>query len=345
MKGLIFLASLMLSGTAAAQDLSGTYDVGTLTPLERSEQFGESLFLSPEQADAMTSRIAGMKAADLKSSRKALEATSYVSAGYNFFWLDVGTTPNLVDGKFRTSIITVPANGRKPAMTQAGKDRMQSFFDAWRIVWRNPDPTVGLDGGRAWWLDDAYTSGPYDHLEQRPLAERCIIGSRSTAGSPMLPNAYNNIKRIIQTDQAVMILTEMIHDARIVRLRDEHRPENIRTWLGDSIGWWEGETLVIDTTNFSKTPALSGADENLHVVERLTRRDDGSILYQFEIEDPTVWESPWGGEYLWGAVDQKVYEFACHEGNYALGNIMRGARQLEADAVSAQAEGQLGAGG
>jgi hypothetical protein len=345
MKGWIQLVLLMFSGTVAAQDLSGTYDVGTLTPLERPEQFGNSLFLSPEQAEAMTARIAGMKAADLNTSRKALEATSYVSAGYNFFWLDVGTTPNLVDGKFRTSIITSPENGRKPAMTPDGAARMQAFFDAWQIVWRNPDPTVGLDGGRAWWLDEADGIGPYDHLEQRPLAERCIIGSRSTAGPPMLPNVYNNIKRIIQTEQAVMILTEMIHDARIVRLNVEHRPQHIRTWLGDSIGWWEGETLVIDTTNFNATPALSGADENLQVIERLTRRDDGSILYQFEIKDPTVWETPWGGEYLWGAVDEKIYEFACHEGNYALGNIMRGARQLEADALTVPAQNQAGAGG
>ena len=147
----------------------------------------------------------------------------------------------------------------------------------------------------------------------------------------MLPNIYNNFKRIVQTDDAVMILTEMIHDARVVRMDQPHRPRAIRTWLGDSVGRWEGATLVVDTTNFTETPALSGADENLHVIEKFTKQEDGSMLYQFEIDDPTIWTVPWKGEYIWRAAQGKVYEFACHEGNYAIGNVLRGARLLEAN--------------
>ena len=154
----------------------------------------------------------------------------------------------------------------------------------------------------------------------------------------MLPNIYNNHKRIIQTPDHIMILTEMNHDARIIRMNASHRPDNIRTWLGDSIGRWEDETLVIETKNFKQTPALSGADENLQVTEYLSRTDDGGLLYRFEVNNPEIWTQPWSGEYPWAAAEGKVYEVACHEGNYALGNIMRGARVLEADARAAQPE-------
>ena len=147
----------------------------------------------------------------------------------------------------------------------------------------------------------------------------------------MLPALYNNLKRIIQTEDTVMILVEMIHDARIIRLNAEHRPSHIRSWMGDSIGHWEGDTLVVETTNFTQRPALSGADENLKVIERFRRIDEDTLMYSFRVEDPTVWVSPWEGQYSWPASDDIVFEYACHEGNYALGNIMRGARLLEAD--------------
>jgi len=135
-----------------------------------------------------------------------------------------------------------------------------------------------------------------------------------------------------------MILVEMIHDARIVRLNAAHRPSHIRTWLGDSIGHFEGATLVVDTTNFTDRPALFGADRNLHITERFTKQPDNSLLYQFTVEDPTVWSEPWSGEYSWRATDEKVYEYACHEGNYAMGNILRGARLLESEASTANAK-------
>jgi len=335
----VLTAVLLYPGdTRAAADISGTYDVGTLTPLERPEAFGDNLFLSEEAAAGIAANIARMRENDAKSAdpnRAAPEKGGNVG-GYNMFWVDPGSGANAVDGRFRTSIITSPKNGRLPPMTEYGAGRLQGFLDEWRIHWRNPDPTVGRNDGTAWWLREGVI-GPYDHMEQRPLAERCIIGSRSTAGPPMLPNFYNNYKRIIQTPDHVMILTEMNHDVRVIRLNGQHRPSHIRTWLGDSIGHWEGNTLVVHTKNFTVLPALSGADEHLQVEERFTRSEDGGLLYSFTVNNPTIWESSWSGEYAWPARDGKVYEYACHEGNYALGNIMRGARLLEKESQASTA--------
>lgn len=323
----------------AATDLSGTYDISTLTPLQRPEALGNNLYLSKQQAAAIEARMAGAMAADSAKAdpNRGAPPAGEFTRGYNLFWVEPGTGAIELDGRFRTSLLTHPENGRIPPMTPAGAARLQGFLDAWRIIWRNPDPTAGITAADAWWLHDGDPDGPYDHLEQRPLAERCIIGSRSTAGPPMLPNFYNNYKRIVQTPDAVMILTEMNHDARVIRLGGTHRPAHIRTWLGDSVGRFEGDTLVVQTRNFVNTPALSGADENLQVTERFTRLPNGDLRYAFEVDDPTIWSAPWGGEFPWRAATAKVYEFACHEGNYALGNIMRGARLLEAEARNGEA--------
>ena len=148
----------------------------------------------------------------------------------------------------------------------------------------------------------------------------------------MLPVLYNNLKRIVQTEDTVLILVEMVHDARIVRMNAEHAPSDVRSWLGDSVGHWEGDTLVVDTTNFNDTPGLGGASRNLHVVERFTRQDADTLLYRFTVDDPTIWSAPWSGEYVWPATNDRVYEYACHEANYALGGILRGARILEDEA-------------
>ena len=222
-------------------------------------------------------------------------------------------------------------------MTKHGAEHLQGFLDEWRIIWRTPAPTVGLDGSRAWWVEDGDPSGPYDHIEQRPLSERCLVGSRSTAGPPMLPNLYNNFKRIVQTEDTVMILVEMNHDARIIRLNSTHLPPDMKRWLGDSIGWWEGDTLVVDTTNFHPQAGYRGASEQLHVVEKFRRLEDGNLLYSFTVEDPSTWLSSWGGEYTWPKTGDKMFEYACHEGNYSMGGILRGARLLESEYESADA--------
>jgi hypothetical protein len=124
----------------------------------------------------------------------------------------------------------------------------------------------------------------------------------------------------------------MVHDARIVRMNSSHPPAEVKKWLGDSIGWWEGDTLVVDTTNFHPQTRLRGGTENTHVVERFTRKADGNLLYRFTMEDDATWTEPWSGEYIWRSSDSRLYEYACHEGNYAMGNIMRGARLLESEA-------------
>jgi hypothetical protein len=152
----------------------------------------------------------------------------------------------------------------------------------------------------------------------------------------MMPVLYNNLKRIVQTPDTIMILIEMNHDARIIRMNSEHVSSDVRKWLGDSIGYWEGDTLVVDTTNFTDRPSLSGATRDLHVVERFKLVDDSTILYSFTVDDPGTWTAPWSGEYPWPKSDTSLYEYACHEGNYALGNIMRGARLLEADVLKSK---------
>jgi len=183
--------------------------------------------------------------------------------------------------------------------------------------------------------------GAYDDPERRPLGERCLLGFGSTSGPPALPDYfYNNLHQIVQTPDSVMILTEMVHDARIVRMNAQHLPPTFRFWLGDSVGHWEGDTLVVDTTNFNDKTRFRGSTENLHVIERFTRADDKSLVYRFTIEDPETWTRPWTGEYTWPATNAHIYEYACHEANYALKDILKGARLRDKE----QAAGKTGTG-
>ena len=197
---------------------------------------------------------------------------------------------------------------------------------------RNQYPIWGFGGydndGTASWLQFP-GPGPFDGPETLALAERCLLGF--SAGPPMLPGLYNNYKRIVQTETHVMILVEMVHDARVIRLGGEHAPDGMRKWLGDSVGRWEGDTLVVETKNFRSDTGLYGGDENLELTERFTVREDGHLVYDFTVNDPTAWTAPWSGEYVWRATEKPVYEYACHEGNYAMGNILRGARRLESE--------------
>ena len=333
-------------------DLSGTYDTATLTPLQRPERFGDRLTLTAEEAALVESdpgalrtlySIAPSGSDERREARNLASGTPEPEqvvppvggdgstgaagnvGGYNTFWIDRGTGVFQIDGEWRTSIITDPANGRRPPLTDEARARAAERAGFFR-------PNTGT----AWWLeDDLDAPGPYDDPEIRPLAERCLLGFGSVAGPPMLPVLYNNLKKIVQTDDHVMILVEMVHDARIVRMNAEHAPAEIRSWLGDSVGHWEGDTLVVDTTNFNDTPALGGASRNLHVVERFTRVGAGALLYQFTVEDPGVWAAPWSGEYVWPATPDRVYEYACHEANYSFRGILGGARILEADARAA----------
>ena len=314
-------------------DLSGFYDTATITPLQRR---GDQEYLTEERADFNAKQAAKGLAEgseNLAADREAPPVGGDGSAGaagnvggYDSFWVDPGEKNFKIDGKYRTSIVIDPPSGRIPAMTDEGQQRRALRFREY----------AHENDGTAWWMESDMP-GPFDDPESRPLPDRCLLGFGSTAGPPMLPTLYNNHKRIVQTPDHVMILTEMVHDARIVRIDDEHAPDDVRRWVGDSIGWWEGDTLVVDTVNFNDTPSHVGASRNLHVVERFTRIDEETLLYNFTVEDPSTWEAPWSGEYVWPQTDEPVFEYACHEGNYSMGNILRGARRLESEWVADQA--------
>ena len=311
-------------------DFSGFYDIATLTPLTRPANVGGRLELSDAEAEKIAKQEAAIMAATNRASdpnRKAPPAGGDGSegaagnvGGYNTLWVDRGSGNFKLDGKWRTSIITDPPTGRHPEMTPEAKQRAAA-----RARFSRPNR------GDAFWILENLKPGPYDDPELRPAAERCLLSFGSGGGPPTLPVLYNNLKQIVQTKDTVMIYNEMVHDVRIVRLNSQHEPPEIRRWMGDSIGHWEGDTLVIDTTNFRDTNNL-GATRNLHVIERISRIDAKTLRYQFTVEDPTIWTRPWSGEMPWPATDQRIYEYACHEGNYALTNILRGARLLEAEA-------------
>ena len=315
-------------------DLQGTYDLATLTPVERPA--GAKPVLAPEEAAKLEDSIAsakeradqpidGNRTAPPKGGDGSKGPAGNVG-GYNRFWLDPGSSFTVINGQKRSSLVVDPADGKVPAYTDAAKKRIAGSAGA-----PTSDATESNDPG----LET--TPGAYDDPERRPLGERCLIGFGSTSGPPILPTYfYNNLHQIVQTRDAVMIMTEMVHDARIVRMNAQHAPKTIRKWLGDSVGHWEGDTLVVDTTNFSEKTRFRGSTENLHVVERFSRLDDRTLLYRFTIDDPATWERPWTGEYAWPATDKPIYEYACHEANYSLGGILSGARMREKDAAAAK---------
>ncbi len=315
-------------------DLSGPYDTGTLTPLNRPEEFGEHQFMTKEQADQVIARTKAIfdfanresdpdRGAPVKGGDGNTTAGAGGVGGYNAFWIDPGKDTFMIDGKFRTSIIYEPENGPRPPMTPEPMARTAARFKSF----------AHDNDGTASWLANA-GPGPFDGPESLAPSERCLISFGSTV--PTIPSLYNNYKRIVQTEDHVMILHEMVHDARVVRMNAEHSPDVNRTWMGDSIGRWEGDVLVVETRNFKGASSLAGADENLHVVERFSLMEDGNVLYSFTVNNPTVWTAPWSGEYVWRSSPDTVYEYACHEGNYALPNVLRGARMAEKLAAGTQ---------
>ena len=348
-----FAAAITVSAQAPAKtarprtvdghpDLQGVFNVATMTPVERPAEYGNRLTLSkdevaaieghererqvkgaePSQSDRQAPEVGGDRSPTNSYLEGLFRAGGGTVGGYNLFWIAPGSQLARVDGQARSSLIVDPADGRVPTMKPEARERNAAILS--RRV--SPDAAEGAAAGPL---------GSYDGPEARPLAERCLLGFSSTSGPPTLPNYwYNNLKQIVQTRDTVMILNEMVHDARLIRIGGTHPPANIRKWLGDSIGRWEGDTLVVDTTNFTNKTQFRGSGENLHVVERFTRVDEKTLLYRFTIEDPSTWDRPWTGEYPWIASDEPIYEYACHEGNYALSGVLRGARLQESEATS-----------
>ena len=295
-------------------DLQGTWSNGTITPLERPD--GASLVLSKDDVarleKGMADRVKRLdepsdpnRPAPPKGGDGSTGAAGNVG-GYNNFWLEPGDRVAVVNGEWRSSLIVDPPNGKVPALTPEARQRNAARLAAMK--------------GR----------GQYDHPEFRPLGERCIMSFGSNAGPPMLPNYfYNNNYQIVQTRDHIMILVEMVHDVRTIRMGGERLPKHLRPWMGDSIGRWEGDTLVVETTNFHPLQIFRSASENLKVIERFTRTGADTILYKFTIDDPTTFTQPWSGEVPFNRTDELIYEYACHEGNYALFNILSGERARE----------------
>jgi hypothetical protein len=319
-------------------DLQGVYNVATITPVERPAQYAGRLVLTKEEAEALERGEAQRdekllepsnpnRAAPPVGGAKPNPNATYLErlfeggggsvGGYNTFWLAPGSQVITMNGEKRSSIVIDPADGRIPRMKPEAQQR-NAVLRARTI---SPDAAESASGGPA---------SAYDGPESRPLAERCLLGFGSTSGPPTLPNYfYNNLKQIVQTKDTIMILNEMVHDVRIIRMNAKHVPPTMKKWLGDSIGRWEGDTLVVETTNFTDKTQFRGSGENLKVTERFTKVDPSTIHYRFTVEDPTTWDRPWTGEYPWNATNEPIYEYACHEGNYSLEGVLKGARLAE----------------
>jgi len=295
-------------------DLQGIWTSATITTLERPSRYRD-LTISDEEALAWEKRNAENYAAIDEVPEEGVEQGGDVG-GYNSFWMDPGTQVMRIDGKPRTSQLIWPEDGRLP----------------WRFGAR-----LKL-GGFLYRLTSVF-DGP----EQRPLGERCLVGFGSTAGPPMLPVLYNNHYQIVQSQGHVMILVEMNHDVRIIRLGGTHPPQNVRPWFGDSIGHFEDQSLVVETTNFHPGQSFREAithqfymTQDAKVTESFTRTGPDEILYRFEVDDPGAFTDVWIGELVLRRTPERIYEYACHEGNYALPGILAGARleESEKDGVS-----------
>jgi len=286
-------------------DLQGIWTNATLTPLQRPDEFAGKATVSDAEAavyekhDLTTNDIDNPEAPLLARAGSGSGPTAV--GGYNNLFIDRGSELARVDGVKRTSLIIDPPNGKMPMRA----DRIR------------PQRPPG---------DAAIT---VDDVKLRPLSERCIVGFGSTSGPPMMPVLYNNNYQIVQTPDAIMILVEMVHDVRIIRMNGTHKPENVTAWLGDSIGHWEGDTLVVETTNFHEGNRFGGGSAKMRVTERFQRVDAATILYRATIDDPTVYTQPWTIEYPFVATPGPIYEYACHEGNYAITDILGGARKIE----------------
>jgi len=306
-------------------DLQGIWTNATITPLVRPEQYADRRAHTAAEAQTLEKGIADYNSNANKPSnpndtvqdleRKGCELRGFANnanCAYNQFWADSGTHLIDINGEKRTSIIIDPPNGRLPPMLPAAQARNTER--------RQPFVALGA------------TAGP----EARPLGERCLMSFGSSAGPPMLPLMYNNNYQIVQNKDTVMILVEMVHDVRVIRIGGTHPPARFRKWMGDSIGRYEGDTLIVETTNFHEQQNFQGASENRKVIERFTRVAPDKILYRFRVEDPSTFERPFTGEVAMNAAQGNIYEYACHEGNYALTGVLAGAREEERAAEAAK---------
>jgi hypothetical protein len=309
--------------TLGRPDLTGVWDSATLTPFQRLPGYGNRLVMTPAEVAKTEGAVAAINAQAAKKTDQSITDIKQLpadgSGNYNAGFLDPGTAVMRVHGEPRTSILTTPdglvpvdLKGRKgPPSRQIASDEAAP-----------PPGTVPDD-----------PKGRNDNPETRTASERCITYN---TGMLILPGLYDSITKIQQSRDTVAIESEMIHDTRIVRLNAKHRTDGIKQWWGDPIGWYEGNTLVVETTGYSPLARNYGASDQLKTTERFTRVSPTRLFYSFTIEDPKTWAKPWGGEYELKA-SPGIYEYACHEGNYGLEAILAGARYDESQAKQASA--------
>jgi hypothetical protein len=319
-------------------DLSGAWSNATLTPQVRSPLFGTRSAMSADEVR----RLEGAQDAKDAAGVAGDGAEADNVGAYDRAWIDNGVRVMRVDREPRTSLLTTsdgqpPPKRGEPARTlPAGAGSAEAGLQA--VKEAADRDQFAAQGSAA-----VGRMGSFESYETRSLGERCYIGFGRSAGPPMFPNGwYNNNYLIQQSPDAVAIVVEMVHDARVVRLNAKHRADDVRPWFGDSIGWYEGDTLVVETTHLPETLAYFGVWKDLKVTERFTRVAEGRLRYSFTVEAPSAWDRPWGGEYEFHALKGQVFEYACHEGNYALPGILAGAREDERRAAQATSPARPG---
>tara|TARA_Y100000588_G_scaffold357791_1_gene415364 strand:+ start:1787 stop:2752 length:966 start_codon:yes stop_codon:yes gene_type:complete len=281
-------------------DIQGVWDFATMTPMERPAQFADKAILTEEDAASV---VANSDALWQRISEGGDDSTGT----YDEFWFDAGSG---VTEDRRTSLITDPPDGKVPAMTATATERVAA---------------------RRKYLVDH----PADSWEDRGIAERCILGFNT--GPPMTPSAYNNVVQIFQTEDHVVLLNEMVHDSRVVPLDNRpHLPPHVRQWHGDSRGYWDGNTLVIETINLTNKTSYRGSTESMHLIERFTRINNETLNYEFTVNDPRAFTRPWTALVPMKMSSSPIYEYACHEGNYGMEGILAGHREAEREAMKSE---------
>jgi len=321
------LTLLLLAASANAQeyvvprtewgvpDFRAVWKHASIIPMERPRELGDKRAYTPEEAMAIERSEQQRFDADnepLDPNRPPPEVADSLPpiGNYDLFWREDAQFIPTIDGEFRTSAIIDPPNGRLPAL--------------------QPEMVSRLEESRR---DDQGTRGrSSDGPEGRGLGERCLVAFGNLSGPVMSPIIYNSNLQIVQSPGYVVIIAEMVHDARIVKITDERNPTAAthRKWMGDSIGHWEGDTLVVETKNFNNWHRLRGLPvENTTVTETFRREGANKLIYGFTVNDPTVFTAEFSGEYPLSLMNESLYEYACHEGNYGMLGILAGARTLE----------------
>lgn len=327
-RALLPLILLSVSGTAAAQaegytpprmpdgtvDFQGIWSNASLTTMTRSPEFS-SLVIPKEQIEDVTYNSFYNRR--LREDNKPTDpgegapTDGNTQKGYNNFWIDPGSSYALIKGEYRSSWIIEPADGHIPFTTEGRLVRARAF-------------RLGSE--------ESGDVGMYDGPEVRPVGDRCLISFGSSAGPPINNVMYNNNYQIVQTPDTVMINVEMNHDLRLIKINGQHDHDDIRRWFGSAVGHWDGDTLVVETRNVHPIQETRGAfplSPQGRVIERFTRWSDDELLYEFTVEDPVYYKQAWKGEMIFIRQTEPIYEYACHEGNYALPGILAGARAEE----------------